>query len=257
MSQRILSEKKQQKNYKLTISYDGSRYYGWEHQPGKDTIQGKLENVLMRMCGMDEIPEVIGAGRTDAGVHAKAMVASVLLDTELSPREIRAYMNRYLPDDISIVDVREASERFHARYNAVGKTYSYTCYVGEGKPIFQRKYVTRLEDEPDMDAMLEAASYLQGEHDFKSFCGNPKMKKSTVRLVDTITIKRSKNQIYFTFHGTGFLQHMVRILVGTLLEVGYGRMSPTDMPALLEARDRSKAGPTAPACGLCLERVEY
>jgi tRNA pseudouridine38-40 synthase len=166
-------------------------------------------------------------------------------------------MNRYLPDDISILEVREASERFHARYNAVGKTYSYTCYVGEGKPVFQRKYVTRLEEEPDLDAMIEAASYLQGEHDFKSFCGNPKMKKSTVRLVDTITIRRSKNQIYFTFHGTGFLQHMVRILVGTLLEVGYGRMRPADMPSLLEARDRSKAGPTAPACGLCLEKVDY
>jgi tRNA pseudouridine38-40 synthase len=245
------------KNYKLTIAYDGSRYYGWEHQPDRDTIQGKLETVLMRMCGMEEIPEVIGAGRTDAGVHAKAMVASVLLATDLSPQEIKDYMNRYLPDDIGVVDVREASLRFHARYNAVGKTYSYTCYVGDGKPVFQRKYVTRLEAEPNLDAMLRAASYLQGEHDFKSFCGNPRMKKSTVRLVDSIAIKRSKNQIYFTFHGTGFLQHMVRILVGTLLEVGYGRMQPEDMPALLEARDRSLAGPTAPACGLCLEKVDY
>jgi tRNA pseudouridine38-40 synthase len=246
-----------EKNYKLTIAYDGSRYYGWEHQPDRDTIQGKLETVLMRMCGMEEIPEVIGAGRTDAGVHAKAMVASVLLATDLSPQEIKDYMNRYLPDDIGVMDVREASLRFHARYNAVGKTYSYTCYVGDGKPVFQRKYVTRLEAEPNLDAMLRAASYLQGEHDFKSFCGNPRMKKSTVRLVDSITIKRSKNQIYFTFHGTGFLQHMVRILVGTLLEVGYGQMQPEDMPALLEARDRSLAGPTAPACGLCLEKVDY
>jgi tRNA pseudouridine38-40 synthase len=257
MNQTKKTKNQPQKNYKLTVSYDGSRYSGWEHQPGKDTIQGKLETVLMRMCDMDEIPEVIGAGRTDAGVHAKAMVANVLLSTELSCREIQAYMNRYLPDDIGVVEVREASPRFHARYNAVGKTYSYTCYVGDGKPIFQRKYVTRLDAEPDLDAMIEAASYLQGEHDFKSFCGNPKMKKSTVRLVDSITIKRSKNQIYFTFHGTGFLQHMVRILVGTLLEVGFGRRQPEDMAALLEARDRSLAGPTAPACGLCLEKVEY
>lgn len=245
------------KNYKLTIAYDGSRYFGWEHQPGKDTIQGKVETVLQRMCGMDEIPEVIGAGRTDAGVHAKAMTASVFLDTPLSVTEIKAYLNRYLPDDIGVVDVREASDRFHARYHAVGKTYSYTCYAGEGKPVFQRRYVSRLDFEPDMDAMIHAAGYLQGEHDFRSFCGNPKMKKSTVRLVDSISIKRSKNQIYFTFHGTGFLQHMVRILVGTLLEVGAGRLQPEDMTAILEAKDRRLAGPTAPASGLCLEKVDY
>ncbi len=246
-----------QKNYKLTIAYDGTRYFGWEHQPGKDTIQGKLETVLQRMCEMDEIPEVIGAGRTDAGVHAKAMVANVHLDTPLSEAKIMAYMNRYLPDDIGIIDVREASERFHARYKAIGKTYSYTCYVGEGKPVFKRRYVTRLDFTPDIDAMIKASEYLQGEHDFKSFCGNPKMKKSTVRLVDSITIKHSKNQIYFTFHGTGFLQHMVRILVGTLLEVGAGRMQPEDMPSIIDAKDRRLAGPTAPANGLCLERVDY
>lgn len=245
------------KNYKLLIAYDGTRYFGWEHQPGKDTIQGKIETVLQRMCGMADVPEVIGAGRTDAGVHAKAMAASVWLETPLSPVQIQDYLNRYLPDDIGVTDVREASERFHARYNAVGKTYSYTCYVGAGKPVFRRRYVARLDFEPDVDAMTRAAAHLQGEHDFKSFCGNPKMKKSTVRLVDSITIKRSKNQIYFTFHGTGFLQHMVRIMVGTLLEVGAGRMRPEQMTALLEAKDRRMAGPTAPASGLCLEKVDY
>lgn len=245
------------KNYKLTIAYDGTRYFGWEHQPGKDTIQGKIETVLQRMCEMDEIPEVIGAGRTDAGVHARAMVANVMLRTPLSEPEIKAYLNRYLPDDIAVTDVREASDRFHARYKAVGKTYSYTCYVGEGKPVFNRRYVARLDFEPDVEAMMRAAEQLTGEHDFKSFCGNPKMKKSTVRLVDAITIKRSKNQIYFTFHGTGFLQHMVRILVGTLLEVGAGRLSSSDMTAILEAKDRRLAGPTAPACGLCLEKIDY
>lgn len=245
------------KNYKLTIAYDGTRYFGWEHQPDRDTIQGKIETVLQKMCGSSEVPEVIGAGRTDAGVHAKAMVASVRLDTSLSPVQIQDYLNRYLPDDIGVIDVREASERFHARYKAVGKTYSYTCYVGMGKPVFQRRYVSRLDFEPDVDAMTEAAAYLQGEHDFKSFCGNPKMKKSTVRLVDSITVKRSKNQVYFTFHGTGFLQHMVRIMVGTLLEVGAGRLRPEQMVEILEAKDRRMAGPTAPACGLCLEKVDY
>lgn len=245
------------KNYKLIIAYDGTRYFGWEHQPGKDTIQGKIECVLQRMCDMEDIPEVIGAGRTDAGVHAKAMTASVRLSTALSPSQIRDYLNRYLPDDIGIVEVREASERFHARYKAVGKTYSYTCYVGSGKPVFFRRYVSRLDFEPDVEAMTKAAAYLQGEHDFKSFCGNPKMKKSTVRLVDSVTVRRSKNQIYFTFHGTGFLQHMVRIMVGTLLEVGAGRLHPEQMSEILEAKDRRMAGPTAPACGLCLEKVDY
>lgn len=245
------------KNYKLIIAYDGTRYFGWEHQPDKDTIQGKIETVLQKMCEMEEIPDVIGAGRTDAGVHAKAMTASVRLGTSFSPSQIRDYLNRYLPDDIGIIDVREASERFHARYNAMGKTYSYTCYVGDGKPIFQRRYVSRLDFEPDVDAMTRAAAYLQGQHDFKSFCGNPKIKKSTVRFVDSIVIKRSKNQVYFTFHGTGFLQHMVRIMVGTLLEVGAGNMQPEQIPEILEAKNRRFAGPTAPACGLCLEKVDY
>ena len=243
------------KNYKMTISYDGTRYYGWEHQPDKDTIQGKLETVLERMC---EAPvEVIGAGRTDAGVHARAMVANVVLDTELSAEEICNYMNRYLPDDIAVDEVREAAERFHARYKATGKTYCYTCYVGVTKPVFNRRYVTRLDTEPDLTLMQQAAGILEGEHDFKSFCGNSKMKKSTVRIVDEIEIRKSKNYIYFTFHGTGFLQNMVRILVGTLLEVGYGRMEPQYMSELLEAKDRKLAGPTAPPNGLCLVKVDY
>ena len=187
------------KNYKMTICYDGSRYYGWEHQPDRDTIQGKLENVLSRMCGEDI--DVIGAGRTDAGVHAKAMVANAVLNTELSPEEIRDYMNRYLPDDIAVKEVREASERFHARYKAVGKLYCYTCFDGPVKPVFQRKYVTILDFHPDVEKMRRAAAYLEGKHDYKSFCGNPKMKKSTVRVVDKIEIVRKGGFIYFNFHG--------------------------------------------------------
>ena len=245
-----------EKNYKLKIAYDGTRYYGWEHQPDRETIQGKLETVLARMCGVDMV-DVIGAGRTDAGVHARAMVANVRLDTELSQEEIRDYLNRYLPDDIAVTDVREAADRFHARYKAVGKTYQYTAFDGPVKPVFNRKYYTSLDAPVDVERMQRAAAYLQGEHDFRSFCGNPKMKKSTVRLVDEITVRRSRGYIYFTFHGTGFLQNMVRILVGTLLEVGYGRMEPEDMERILEAKDRTQAGPTAPAKGLCLIKVDY
>lgn len=243
-------------NYKFVIAYDGSRYYGWEHQPGIElTIQGKLESVLAKMCGTEV--EVIGAGRTDAGVHAKAMVANVVLDTEMSEKEIQNYMNRYLPDDILIKDVKIASERFHARYKAVGKTYRYTCYMGELKPVFDRKYVYYIQEKPDVNNMRKAAKILEGEHDFKSFCGNPKMKKSTIRIVDSINIESKGAYLYMTFHGTGFLQHMVRILTGTLLEVGFGKRTPESVKELLDNPDRSKAGVTAPAQGLCLIKVDY
>ena len=179
------------KNFKLTISYDGSRYSGWERQPGRDTIQGKLETVLSRMVNAEV--NVIGAGRTDAGVHARAMVANCYLETELQPDEIRDYMNRYLPDDICVDEVKLAADRFHARYRAVGKLYTYTCYVGVTKPVFNRKYVTTLDYVPDVAAMQRAAVILTGEHDFKSFCSNPQMKKSTVRTVDSIEIVRKKD----------------------------------------------------------------
>ena len=248
------------KNYKLTITYDGTRYLGWEHQPGTDmTIQGKIENVLARMLSMPEgvIPEVIGAGRTDAGVHARNMVANVHMETRMEPEEIRDYLNQYLPEDICVKEVREASDRFHSRYNALGKTYRYTCYTGPLKPVFDRKYVYVLESVPDVEAMREAASYLMGTHDFAGFCGNPKMKKSTVRKVDLIDIVQKGPYLTLTYHGTGFLQYMVRILTGTLLEVGFHKRSPEEMAALLEAKDRRLAGPTAPAQGLCMLQVDY
>lgn len=244
-----------QRNYKFTIAYDGSRFFGWERQPDRDTIQGKLESVLSRLQGAPV--ELIGAGRTDAGVHARAMVANGLLDVKESPEEIRDYMNRYLPDSIAVREVKEAAPRFHARYKALGKTYRYTCFDGPVKPVFDRKYVTLLDYQPDVERMRQAAALLQGEHDFASFCGNPRMKKSTVRLVDSIRIERQKDRVIFTFHGTGFLQNMVRILVGTLLEVGRGTREPEEMTALLAARDRRLAGPTAPPEGLCLMKVDY
>lgn len=219
------------------------------------TIQGKIENVLSRMTG-EEI-EVIGAGRTDAGVHAQGMIANAFIDTDLQPEGIRDYMNRYLPDDICIQEVRVASDRFHSRYNAVGKTYRYTCFTGRIKPVFDRKYVYYIEEMPDVEKMKEAAAILIGEHDFRSFCANPRMKKSTVRRVDRIDIVRKGSYITFTYHGTGFLQYMVRILTGTLLEVGSGKRTPESMKELLEIKDRREAGATAPACGLTMLEVDY
>lgn len=243
-------------NYKMIVAYDGSRYMGWEHQPNTDlTIQGKLESVLSLMT--DSMVQVLGAGRTDAGVHAKGMVCHAHMETEMSPEEILTYMNRYLPDDICVREVRIASERFHSRYNAVGKTYCYTCYVGDLKPVFNRKYVYTPPEKPNVEKMKEAAKYLIGEHDYASFCSNPKMKKSTVRIVDKIEIEQNGSYLNLTFHGTGFLQHMVRILTGTLLEVGFGKRTPESMADLIEAKDRKQAGFTAPAQGLCLIQVDY
>ena len=244
------------RNLRLDLCYDGTRYRGWQRLPGvENTLQGKLETTLSRILG--EPIELTGSGRTDAGVHAEHQVANFHCESPLPAEEIFLQLRRYLPEDIGIYSCKEVSPRFHARYNAREKTYLYRIWNCPEPCVFQRKYVAVVEDALDVPAMERAAALLVGEHDFSAFCGNPKMKKSTVRLVDSITIKRSKNQIYFTFHGTGFLQHMVRIIVGTLLEVGAGRFQPEDMTMILEAKDRRLAGPTAPACGLCLEKVDY
>ncbi len=249
------------RNYKLTLSYDGTRYFGWEHQPTTDmTIQGKLEAVLTRMCGLpeEETVTVIGAGRTDAGVHAKAMTANVLLDTQLSPGEIRDHMNRYLPEDISINEVRLCADRFHSRFKAKGKTYCYTFWAAlDRKPVFDRKYVTVLTEAPDEAKMEEALALLCGMHDFRGFCGNARMKKSTVRVIYDAKLQRSGPYLRLYFHGNGFLQNQVRIMAGTLLEIGLGHMDAARIGEILERGDRSLAGPTAPPQGLCLMEVDY
>ncbi|MCR4697624.1 MAG: tRNA pseudouridine(38-40) synthase TruA [Lachnospiraceae bacterium] len=244
------------KNYKFILTYDGTKFYGWEHQPKIDeTIQGKIENVLSKMS--EEDIEVIGCGRTDAGVSARGYVCNARLDESFDPNYVRDYLNRYLPDNICVDSCIIASDRFHSRYNAVGKTYRYTCYIGDTKPVFDRKYVYALEFKPDIEAMKAAAAILIGEHDFASFCSNPKMKKSTVRRVDSIDIKVDGDYLTFTYHGSGFLQHMVRIMTGTLLEVGEGKRDASSMRELIEAKERAKAGACAPAQGLCLIKVDY
>ena len=243
-------------NYKFILTYDGTKYYGWEHQPKvEETIQGKMESVLSRM--LNEDVEVIGCGRTDAGVSARGYVCNAHLKTNDTPEAVRDYLNRYLPDNICVDSCVIASDRFHARYNAVGKTYRYTCYIGDTKPVFDRKYVYSLDFKPDIEEMRKAAKYLMGEHDYASFCSNPKMKKSTVRKVDSIVIEKNGDYLTFTYHGSGFLQHMVRIMTGTLLEVGEGKREASSIPALIEAKERAKAGACAPANALCLIRVEY
>ena len=246
-------------NYKLLLSYDGSRYFGFERQNDQElTIQGKLEAVLSAMPRNDtEKVETFSAGRTDAGVHARGMCANVFLDTNLTEEEIQEYCNHYLPEDIGINSVKKASERFHARYLARGKVYRYSCYIGKNKDVFERKYLYHLEEEPDIEEMKRAGAYLVGEKDFKSFSGNPKMKKSTVRKIFNIDILRNGNILRFYFHGSGFLQYQIRIMVGTLLEVGYHKKRAEEMEEILLSRDRRRAGYTAPAKGLCLMKVEY
>lgn len=243
-------------NYRMDIQYDGTCYGGWQKQKDTDnTIQGKIEEVLSRMC---EMPVSIqGAGRTDAGVHARGQVANAFLETEKTCEEICAYMNQYLPEDIEIVQVSKAEERFHSRLNAKEKVYQYRIAVGSHKNVFERKYQCPLHEELDIESMKKAAGYFIGTHDFKSFCSNKKMKKSSVRTIYSIEIEKIPNEIKITFTGNGFLYNMVRILTGTLIEVGRGDKRPEEMKDIIESCDRKKAGFTAPARGLTMMEVRY
>lgn len=243
-------------NFCITAAYDGARYSGWQRLGrGEQTIQGKIEHVLGEMTG--HRVEIHGAGRTDAGVHARAQVAHVKLETDRTPDEIAAYLNRYLPEDIAVTDCRAVDARFHARLNAVGKRYVYRIWNSAVPNVFERKYLCRIEQPLDVARMQQAAAQLIGRHDFKAFCGNPRMKKSTVREVCRITVERLGDEVRLTFVGTGFLQYMVRILTGTLVEVGLGERRPDEMGALLAGLDRAKAGPTMPPQGLTLDAVFY
>lgn len=243
-------------NVKLTIQYDGTRYDGWQRQGNTDnTLQGRLEGVLSRMVGKPV--EIQGAGRTDAGVHARGQVASVHLPEGYTPQEVQNYLNRYLPEDVAVVDVVEMGERFHARLSATGKEYRYHIRMGSVPDVFARKYQYRVEEPLDLAAMERAAGYLTGKHDFRSFCGNRRFKKSTVREVFHIGVEVCGSDLTLVYRGDGFLYNMVRILTGTLLEVGLGQRTPESMVDILEARERTAAGKTAPAQGLVLQEVYY
>jgi len=243
------------KNFKLTLGYDGTRYSGWEHKEGRDTVQGRLIQVIGHLS--KEPVHIIGGGRTDAGVHARGMTANVHLDTQMSAAEMKDYVNRYLPDDIVIYEAEEVPERFHARYNATGKTYCYTLYDGPEKPLFDRKFVWRTEKRTDIEKMHAAAEILTGTHDFAGFCKNPQKKKSTVRTVDRIEIQRQGDYVKIYFHGDGFLHHMVRIMTGTIVAAGYGEIEPEQVLKALTDKNRKLAGVTAPAQGLCLMEMDY
>ena len=243
-------------NYKFTISYDGTRYSGWQAQGNTDaTIQGKLEALLSRMAGSKV--EIQGSGRTDAGVHAAGQVANFHLDTDQSPSQIMDYMNFYLPEDIAVISIEEVPERFHSRLNAKGKTYLYRVINSPVPHIFDRKYAWTVEEKLDVDAMRKAAAFLEGTHDYKAFTSLKKSKKSTVRTVECILIECVDDEIRFTFRGDGFLYHMVRIMMGTLIEVGLHKKKPEEITGIFEKGLRENAGELVPAKGLTLLEVRY
>ena len=243
------------RNLRLDICYDGTRYRGWQRLKGVDnTIQGKLEQTLSRILG-EEI-EIHGSGRTDAGAHAQGQVANFHCESTMGCDEILCKLRRYLPEDIGIYSCREASDRFHARLNAKTKTYQYRIWNSEMPCVFDRRYVWVETGALNMEKMQQAAAHFIGEHDFSAFCANKKMKKSTVRRVDRVDIQQVGPEIRFVFVGNGFLYNMVRIMVGTLVEVGRGEREPDSVSALFGAK-REESGFLVPAAGLCLMEVEY
>ena len=243
------------RNLRLDVCYDGTRYKGWQRLSGTDnTIQGKIETALSRI--LDEPIEISGSGRTDAGVHARGQVANFHCESTMPADEILSQLRRYLPEDIGIYSCKEVSPRFHARLNAKEKTYLYRIWNSDAPCVFERKYVEFLSEKLDMDAMRAAALQLCGEHDFSAFCGNPKFKKSTVRFIRSIEIQRDGDEIRILVTGNGFLHSMVRIIVGTLIEVGRGTRSADSVSDLFGGK-RADAGFLAPAQGLCLQEVFY
>ena len=243
------------RNLRLDICYDGTRYRGWQRLNGDDnTIQGKLETALSRILG--EPIEISGSGRTDAGVHARGQVANFHCESKMSAAEILAQLRKYLPEDIGIYSCKECSDRFHARLNAKEKTYQYRIWNSEQPCVFDRRYVAVMLEELDIAAMKQAASHFLGQHDFSAFCGNPKFKKSTERFIRSIVIERVGEEIRITVTGNGFLHHMVRIMVGTLVEVGRGERKADCITTLFGGK-RAEAGFLVPSQGLCLQEVVY
>ena len=244
------------KHYKITIQYDGTRYKGWQVQKSTDmTIQGKIQSVLSEMTGQEI--EVIGSGRTDAGVHAYGQVANFHVPEHFKAQEILEYLNQYLPMDIAVLDIEEVDERFHARFHATSKTYIYRIHTSTIPNVFERKYMYTYTESLDVEQMRKAANFMIGTHDFAAFCGNKKMKKSTVRTVSSIDIVEKESEIEICYTGDGFLQQMIRIMTGTLIEVGNGTKNPEDILSILLCKVRENAGYTVPAEGLSLKRVLY
>ena len=245
-----------ERNFKLTLCYDGTRYRGWQRQGNTaDTVQGKLEALLSRL--LEQPVEVHGSGRTDAGVHAAAQAASFRADTDMDCAALLSEIRRYLPEDVGAVALEEAPPRFHARLSAKEKTYVYRVWNSETPCVFQRRYVYVYPGPLDTDAMGKAAAALCGKRDFAAFSTGKKKGKAATRDLKRVEIAREEEELRLTFTADGFLYNMARILAGTLLEVGAGQRPPEDMERILASGRREEAGFTAPAKGLCLTEVKY
>jgi tRNA pseudouridine38-40 synthase len=243
---------------KLTLAYDGTNYVGWQRQENGVSIQEKIEEAFRPIAGRDgRGPTVVGAGRTDAGVHALAQVASVTAEIALEPAAVLRALNVRLPPDIRVRAVEEARPGFHAQFHAAGKTYRYRIATSPVLSPFDRWFVWHAPEPRHVEAMRRAATLLVGEHDFASFQARGASVADTVRRLERVEIGETEGELTVDVAGDGFLRHMVRAMVGTLAEVGSGLREPASMTAILAARDRRAAGPTAPAAGLTLVSVRY
>lgn len=243
------------RTYCLILQYDGTRYKGWQRLPGKaQTVQGRVEEALTVIFG--EPVEISGSGRTDAGVHAMGQVVSFHAP-ELPLEKLLSRLRHLLPGDIGAVSVGYAPERFHARLGAVEKTYVYRLWNSRRPDVFGRHYRTPFPRALDLEKMRRGAAYFLGAHDFLAFCANKHFKKSSIRELRRLDVTRDGEELRFVLTADGFLYHMVRIIVGTLLEIGLGLREPESIPAIFRGRDRSLAGETAAPEGLCLQEVRY
>lgn len=242
--------------FRLTLEYDGAGFAGWQVQPGGlRTVQGELGAALARLAGRACRP--VGASRTDAGVHAEGQVASVELETGLDAARLARALNGLLPNDLAVVAAAEVGPEFHARFSARSKLYRYRIWNGATPSPLRAPRTHRVFTPLDLAAMRRGAGHLLGRHDFRSFQAARSAPGSTLRTLSRVDVEgETRGEVRLWVEGDAFLRHMVRILAGTLVEVGIGRRPADGLPALLAARDRRRAGPTAPARGLCLVRVD-
>lgn len=243
------------KNIKLTIEYEGSKYHGWQVQPNVTTIQGQIIEAINKIT--KENVNLIGAGRTDTGVHAKGQVANFLTNSNIPEGKFSYAINSQLPLDISIVKSEKVPMDFHARYDSKGKRYCYIIYNSPIRSPLYRNYAYHVPYELDIQKMNMAKKYLLGIHDFKAFMSSGSSIVDTVRTINSIFLTKRDSLIFFQIEGNGFLYNMVRIIVGTLIEIGNGKITHNSIPRILESKDRNIAGHTAPARGLYLEKVFY
>lgn len=249
------TKEKQYKRVRLTVAYDGTNYHGWQVQKNGITIESELNRCLRALLGEDI--QVIGASRTDAGVHALGNVAVFDTCARIPAEKISYALNQRLPEDIRIQKSEAVGLDWHPRYVSSRKTYEYRIYRGEFPMPVKRLYSYFTYRKLDVNRMVEAAAYLEGEHDFKSFCQTGAQVESTVRTIYSAQVEEQGADLVIRICGNGFLYNMIRIIAGTLMDIGEGKRSPEDMETIIEAKDRGAAGPTAPPQGLTLIRYEY